>query len=118
MRIILYTATKCPKCPGFRRLLREVAGELGLREGSDFIEKLIDGDKVTPGSKVELDGEEINIVNSPVDIRETPAAVGGRDFTIEALRYQIASTPALVVDGELAFTGETPSKEELLEKLK
>jgi hypothetical protein len=34
------------------------------------------------------------------------------------LRYQIASTPSLVVDGELAFVGEVPSKEELLEKLK
>jgi hypothetical protein len=118
MRVILYTATKCPKCPAFRRLLREAAGELGLREGIDFVEKLIDGGRVAPGSKVELDGEELHIVNSPADIKETPAAVGGRDFTIEALRYQIASTPSLVVDGELAFVGEVPSKEELLEKLK
>jgi len=118
MKLILFTATKCPNCPKFRRLLRETAKELGLEEGKDFVEKLIDGDKVTPGSKVEIDGEELYIVDSAENIKEIPAAIGGRDFTLDALRYQVASTPALVVNGELAFVGEVPSKEKLLEKLR
>lgn len=118
MKLILYTATKCPNCPGFRRLVRETAQELGLREGKDFVEKLIDGDKVTPGTRVEIEGEEFYIADSIENIKETPAVIGGQDFTIEALQYQVASTPALVVDGELAFLGEAPSKEELLDKLR
>lgn len=117
MKLTLYTSTRCPNCPKFRRLLREVAREMGLKEGRDFIEKLIDGDKVTPGTKIELEGEQLHIVDSARNIRETPAAVGGKDLTIEALRYQIASTPALVIDGEAAFIGEVPPKEELIERL-
>ncbi len=118
MKITLFTATKCPNCPKFRKLLREVAQELGLKEGKDFIEKLIDGDKLTPGSKVKIEGEEFYIADSAENIKETPAAIGGQDFTIEALQYQVASTPALVVNGELAFIGDVPSKDELIEKLK
>jgi glutaredoxin-related protein len=117
MKAILFTSTKCPNCPRFRRLLRETANELGMKEGVDFVEKLIDGDRVTPGAKVEIDGEDIHIVASAENIKETPAAIGGKDLTIEALRYQIASTPALVVDGEPAFVGEVPTKEKLLEAL-
>lgn len=117
MKITLFTATKCPNCPKFRRLLRETTKELGLVEGKDFIEKLIDGDKVTPGTKAEIDGEELYIVDSPENIKETPAAVGGQDLTIEALQYQVASTPTLVIDGEVAFVGEVPSREELRERL-
>jgi hypothetical protein len=118
MKAILYTSTSCPDCPAFRKLLREVAGELGLVEGRDFVEKLIDGENVKPGKRMNLEGMDIYIADSIVSIKETPAAIGGQDFTIEALQYQIASTPALVVDGELAFIKEVPSREELAEKLK
>lgn len=118
MKAILYTSTRCPNCPAFRRLLREVAEELGLEEGKDFVEKLVDGEGVEPGQKINLEGQEIYIADSIANIEETPAAVGGQDFTIEALQYQIASTPALVVDDELAFIKDVPSREELIEKLK
>ena len=118
MKITLFTGTSCPNCPGFRKLLREVAQELGLREGKDFVEKLIDGDKLTPGTKAEIDGQEMYIVDCPENIRETPAAIGGQDLTIEALQYQVASSPTLVIDGEVVFVGEVPTREELIEKLK
>lgn len=118
MKAILFTATICPKCPQFRKLLRETAQELGLKEGKDFVEKLIDGDKVEAGSKAEIEGEEFYIADSIINIKETPAVIGGHDLTLEALQYQIASTPALVIDGEPAFVGEVPSKEELIQKLK
>ncbi|MBN2251958.1 MAG: thioredoxin family protein [Candidatus Altiarchaeota archaeon] len=116
MKAILYTAVKCPKCPAYRKLLREAAKELDLVEGRDYVEKLIDGESVKPG-KIVLDGQEYNIVESAEDVKETPAAVCG-DNTIEALQYQVASTPAIVIDDELAFIGDLPGKEELKEKLK
>lgn len=118
MKAILYTSTRCPKCPQFRKLLREAAAELGWIEGTDYVEKLIDGENVETGKKVMLEGEEIYIADSPENIKETPAAIGGENRTIEALQYQVASTPALVVDDELEFVGEVPSKETLLEKLR
>ena len=95
MKATLYTSTRCPKCPAFRKMLRDSARELGWTEGKDFVEKLIDGDKVKPGSKIKLEGQEYNIADKPENIRETPAALGGQDYTIEALQYQVASTPAL-----------------------
>ena len=118
MDIILYTSTSCPKCPGFRKLLREAAGELGLKEGKDFVEKLIDGEDLTPGEKASLEGEEYYIVAKEEDITDIPAAVGGQDLTIEALLSQVASTPSLVIGGAVAFVGEVPSKEALIEALK
>jgi len=120
MRTILFTSTRCPKCPRFRKMLREAAKELGLVEGRDFIEKLIDGETVKIGTRAKLEGQEYYIVGSEKDIKpsETPAAIGGQDCTIEALQYQVASTPALIIDGEIAFIGEIPTKEELLKKLK
>ena len=120
MKAILFTSTKCPKCPRFRKMLRDAGKEIGLVEGVDFVEKLIDGDKAKPGTKMKLEGQEYYIVASEKDIKPTelPAAIGGRDCTIDALQYQIASTPALIVDEELAFIGEIPSKEELLKRLK
>ncbi len=119
MKAILFTSTKCPKCPRFRKMLREAAKELNLIEGKDFSEKLIDGDKVTPGTKAKLEGTEYYIVGSEEDIKQTelPAAIGGRDCMLDALQFQVASTPALVIDEELAFIGEIPTKEELLKKL-
>jgi hypothetical protein len=117
---MLFTATRCPKCPKFRKMLREAAKELNLTEGKDFAEKLIDGDKVKPGTKVKLEGTEYYIVDSEKNIKQTelPAAIGGQDYTIEALQYQVASTPALIIDEEVAFIGEIPTKEELIKKLK
>jgi len=118
MKAILFTATKCPNCPGFRKVLREVAQELGLKEGKDFVEKLIDGDKVETGLKADIEGEKFYVADSPENIKETPAVIGGQDLTLEALQYQVASTPALVIDGEIAFVGEAPTKEELIQKIK
>lgn len=37
---------------------------------------------------------------------------------LSALKYQIASTPSIVIDEEAAFIGTVPSKKELIEKLK
>lgn len=118
MKAILYTSTRCPKCSSFRRMLREAAKELKWVEGKDFVEKLIDGDKIKPGTKVKLEGQEIFIADSIENIKETPAALGGRDYTIEALQYQVASTPALIVNNELAFISQIPNRQELLNKLK
>ena len=115
MKLVLYTGTRCPKCPKARIVVRDVADELGLVEGRDFTEKLIDGQNATPGCVQELDGYRMHIVGSEDEISKenTPAAVGGRDLMIEALTYQVASTPAIVIDGELAFVGDAPGKEEL-----
>lgn len=46
MKLILYTGVKCPKCPGSRKVVREVANELGWKEGTDFVEKIVDSDNV------------------------------------------------------------------------
>ncbi len=118
-RLILYTATQCPRCPVARKLVRDVAKELGMVEGRDFIEKLVDGENLKPGTIAELDGGKIHIVASGKDIKpeNTPAAVGGQDLAIEALMHQIASTPAIVIDDALAFA-KTPTKEKLIARLK
>ncbi len=120
MKAVLFTSTRCPKCPKFRKILREAAKELNLAEGKDYAEKLIDGDKVKPGTKTKLEGTEYYIVDSEKNIKQTelPAAIGGTDNMLEALQYQVASTPALIINGEIAFIGEIPSKEELIKKLK
>ena len=83
-KLILYTGANCPKCPSAHKVLEEVANELGLVAGSDYVEKNIDDE----------------------------------DVMIEALQYQIASTPAFVINDEAVFIGDVPTKEELMEKLK
>lgn len=40
------------------------------------------------------------------------------EVMIEALQYQIASTPAIVINNEAEYIGDVPAKEELIEKLK
>ena len=52
--------------PGFElvsvySLQREVCKELGIVEGKDFVEKIIDGENMKPG-KIILEGQEVNIV--------------------------------------------------------
>ncbi|ODS37212.1 MAG: hypothetical protein A7315_04225 [Candidatus Altiarchaeales archaeon WOR_SM1_79] len=120
VKLILYTGTLCPKCPKARDVVREAAKELGLIEGKDFVEKLIDGQNVAPGSVQELDGCRMHIVGSEDEISadKTPAVVGGEDLMIEALTHQIASTPAILIDDELAFVGDAPGKEELISALR
>jgi hypothetical protein len=115
--LILYTGTKCPKCPGARKVVREVAEGLGWKEGKDFVEKLIDGADMKPGV-IKLEGEKYHLVSSPEDVtpENTPAALVG-DFAIEALTYQIASTPSIVINEEAVFIGEIPTKEELLKAI-
>lgn len=119
MKAILFTSTRCPKCPKFRKLLREAAKELKMTEGIDYVEKLVDGEKVMPGTKVKLEGTDYYIVDSEKSIKQTelPAAVGGADNTLEALQYQVATTPALIINDELAFIGEVPAKEEIIKRL-
>jgi len=120
MKTVLFTSTRCPKCPKFRKMLREAASELGLVEGIDYVEKLVDGEKVKPGVKAKLEGTEYYIVDSETDIKQTelPAAIGGTDNMLEALQYQVASTPALIINDEVAFIGDVPTKEELISRLK
>ena len=84
VKLILYTGMNCPKCPSAHKVVMEVANELGLVCGRDYIEKNIDDEEVM----------------------------------IEALQYQIASTPAIVINDEAVFIGDVPAKEELMEKLK
>ncbi len=40
------------------------------------------------------------------------------DNMITALQYQVASTPAVIVYGELFSVGDVPDKEKLMDKLK
>ena len=40
------------------------------------------------------------------------------DNMIEALQHQIASTPSIMIDEEVVFRSEPPTKEELLEEVK
>lgn len=118
MKLILYTGKTCPNCPAARAIVREVVKELGLVEGMDFIEKLIDGRDLKAGS-IELDGRGFNAVTSEKDIAEkAPAILVGEDFSIEALMHQVASTPAIVINGEAVFVGYAPKKEELLKAIK
>lgn len=118
MRLILYTGTSCPKCPEARKVVREVAKEIGWIEGKDFVEKLVDGKTLAPGP-ITLEGERFTIVRYPEQItpENTPAIVGCDDFSIEALTYQIASTPSIVIDNVPRFISKVPSKEELLKAL-
>ena len=120
MRLILYTGTSCPKCPAAREAVREACKELGLVEGKDFVEKIIDGAKIEVPCEKELDGKKMNLVKSVEDITpdKTPCALAGEDYTIEALMHQIASTPSIVIDGKAAIKGRVPTKDEIIELLK
>ena len=116
--LILYTSVNCPKCPKARKVVREVAKELGWIEGKQFVEKLVDGTDLKPGPIV-LEGEKYTIVSYPEQITEenSPAAVVGEEISLEALRYQIASTPSIVIDGVPRFISDIPTREELLKAL-
>ena len=116
MKLILFTGTKCPKCPAARKVVREAAKELGWKEGIDFVEKLVDGSELE--GEVQLEGEKYFIVKKEKDIKETPAAVANDDVSVEALMLQIASTPSIVFNDEPIFVGEVPTKEKLLEVVK
>lgn len=120
MKLILFTGVHCPKCPGARKLVRQAAKELGWIEGKDFVEKLIDGQNIKTPSVVELEGNKMHVISSCDEItaNNVPAAIGGSDLTIEALMYQIASTPSIVINERAVFKGEVPSKEELLKEIK
>ena len=120
MKLILFTGIHCPKCPQARKLIREVAKELGWIEGKEFVEKLIDGQDLKTQSVVELEGNKMHIVYSENEITKdnVPAVIGGKDSTVEALMYQIASTPSIVIDERAVFKGNSPSKEELLKEIK
>jgi len=94
-------------------------GQSGGCFDTDFVEKLIDGADLKPG-KAKLEGVSYHLFNSPGEITpdKTPAALVGEDFSIEALTYQIASTPSFVMDEEALFISQIPAKEELLKAIK
>lgn len=83
-KLILYTAKNCPKCPTAKKIVKEVADELDLKENVDYAVKNIDED----------------------------------DNLVEALTYQVASTPSVVVHGKAIYRGDIPKKEDLIKKLK
>jgi len=116
--LILYTSTRCPKCPMARKVVREVCKEIGWKEGKDFVEKLVDGKDLSPGP-ITLEGEQFHIVRYPEQITEenSPAILGGEDYSLEALMNQIASTPSIVIDNVPRFISKVPTKEELLKAL-
>jgi len=116
--LILYTSTRCTKCPEARKVVREVAKELNWEEGKQFVEKLVDGTDLKPGPVV-LEGEKYTIVNYSEQItpENSPAAVVGDEVALEALTHQIASTPSIVIDNVPRFISEVPSKQELLKAL-
>ncbi len=120
MKLILFTGINCPKCPNARKLVRQAAKELGWIEGKDFVEKLIDGQDLKTPSITELEGNKLHVVSSEDEITKdnVPAAIGGKDLTVEALMYQIASTPSIVINERAVFKGEVPSKDELLKEIK
>jgi len=83
-KIVLWTAKTCVKCPAAKKIFKEIAQELNLKEGIDYEIKNID------------EGDNM----------------------IEALTYQVASTPSFVIDNELFFPGEVPDKDELKKIIK
>ena len=119
MKLILFTAFKCPKCPFARKIVRNVASEIGWVEGRDFVEKLVDGLKVAPGEG-RLENEKYCFVASLKEIKpeKTPAALIGEDFSLEALTYQIASTPSIVIREEAVFVGTVPTKKDLIQAIR
>ena len=120
MKLILFTGVHCPKCPQARKVVRQAAKELGWIEGKDFVEKLIDGQDLKIPSIVELEGNKMHIVSSEDKITASniPAAIGGKDLVVEALMYQIVSSPAIVINERAVLKGNSPSKEELLKEIK
>ena len=118
--IILYTGTSCPKCPAAREVLREAAKELGLVEGKDFVEKIINGEDIKVPCEMDLDGKKMHFVKTAEEITpdKTPAALAGEDYTIEALMNQIASTPSIFIENKTTIKGRVPSKEELMNAMR
>lgn len=117
--LILYTGTLCHKCPAARKVVREVAKELGWIEGKDFVEKLVDGQDIKPG-EITIEGEKYIAVKTAdeIDPSKGPHVLAGDDFTIEALMFQIASTPSIVFNDQPIFIGTIPTREELLDAIK
>jgi len=119
-KLTLYTGISCPKCPKARELLRQVAMEAGLVEGRDFVEKLIDGESIKTEQIMEIEGQRFHIVQdeSKITPEITPCIVAGQDFSLEALMFQIASVPSLVLDEQTIFKGDVPTKEQLIARIR
>ena len=45
-------------------------------------------------------------------------SIDEEDNLISALKYQIASTPSIVIDGEAAFIGVVPKRDDLIKRLR
>jgi len=104
-KLILYTGVNCPKCGRVRRLLRAFATSHNLKEGVDFVEKLVDGENI-PTGKTTIDGIEMNIVSDEKHINADVGenfAVANQEVFIEALQHQIASVPAIYYKEKVIF---------------
>lgn len=108
-KLILYTGTNCPHCGRVRKLLREFAASHSKKEGVDFVEKLIDGEKLQPGEYT-FDGIETVVVSSEDEVADKAistgknVAVANKDVFFEALQRQIASTPSIYYKGKILLS--------------
>ena len=62
LKLILYIGVNCPKCPAAHKIIEEVAGELRLVKGRDYVEKDIDDDDVI------IEALQHQIANTPAII--------------------------------------------------
>lgn len=59
-----------------------------------------------------------NVVEEVVAENNIEAAVEKVEDIMKIMEYNVLSTPALVVDGEITIKGRVPSKQEVLDLLK
>lgn len=74
VRLILFTAKKCPKCPAAKKIVEDVVCELNLKPEADYILLNIDDDEnmitalqyqVASTPSVVIDGEPICVGQVP-----------------------------------------------------
>ncbi len=101
-KIILYTGVNCPKCGRVRKLLRAFANEHNLKEGVDFVEKLIDGENLKTGETT-VDDTKIIVVSDEKEVIGKNCVVANPNVFLEALQHQIASVPAIYYKEKVVF---------------
>ncbi|NCO84789.1 MAG: hypothetical protein COW47_02195 [Candidatus Huberarchaeum crystalense] len=112
-KLILYTGVHCPKCLRARKIVRSFADANNLKEGIDFVEKLIDGENL-PIGEIELENMKLKIVSNESQVNGKFCVVANPDVFLEALQYQIASVPAIYYKGIIVF-GDDICEEKLKE---
>ena len=58
-----------------------------------------------------------NVVKDVVSENNIDATIEKIEDIMEIMKYNVMTTPALVIDGEITIKGRIPSKEELLKLL-